>query len=249
MGGDIHTAYQAHGSLAFLLECGPGKGQFQPSSQTRETILTELWPGVKEFLALPISLQGHVYLGEEGSDAATPVTASIEVEGSGLSLGEQSYTTPSSGRYHLWLPAGKYSLHVKTVGEVATDKVIEVTIGNTGSSQDIYLASSPPPPTAAEKSKASLTVSLPDDEENPLMLMKAGVEGSGSSQAHAEFHGGAESDAVKMVASLEPMDVPDDEMHSGVGSSAPASGTPEYTKMCAEETDIAAQAYTTATKH
>merc|ERR1719181_1840011 len=99
-------AYQAHGSLSFLLELG-GDG-FQPADAQRESVLGETYPGIKHFLALPISLQGHVYirnrpksdLGEDSDEeaSATPATASIAVEGVGFTLGEQSYTTPSTGR-------------------------------------------------------------------------------------------------------------------------------------------------------
>merc|ERR1712093_768747 len=59
MGGDIHMAYQAHGSLSYLLELGGDS--FQPDSHQRAQVLKEVYPGVKHFFSLPISLQGHVY--------------------------------------------------------------------------------------------------------------------------------------------------------------------------------------------
>jgi len=147
MGGDIHMAYQAHGSLSFLLELGGDS--FQPGSASRSQILKETYPGVKHFMGLPISLQGHVRirksqkttddLGDSFGEAGSPATASIAVEGQDWSLGEQSYTTPSSGRYHLWLPAGKYTLHVKTIGEKGIAKKVDVTVGESGTVHNIYL--------------------------------------------------------------------------------------------------------------
>merc|ERR1711959_21979 len=48
MGGNIHYAYQRHGSMALLVEAGGDS--FQPASVDREAILQDMWPGVKAFM-------------------------------------------------------------------------------------------------------------------------------------------------------------------------------------------------------
>jgi predicted deacylase len=163
MGGDIHMAYQAHGSLAYLLELG-GDG-FQPPGNQREQVLKETYPGMKQFFGLPISLQGHVYMrknkasnkkpknsrrhdsaeeleliGEDdNAGKGTPVTASIAIEDEKFTMGEQSYTNPATGRYHLWAPPGKYNLRIKTLGDNAIEKKVQVKVHADGTFHDIFL--------------------------------------------------------------------------------------------------------------
>lgn len=156
MGGDIHMAYQAHGSLSYLLELGGDS--FQPDGHQRAQVLKEVYPGVKHFFSLPISLQGHVYfraaktskpksedelvqVGETESVSKVPAVVSIALEGEDFKLGEMSYTHPPTGRYHMWAPPGKYTLRIKTIGESKKqiEKKVQVNIGEHGSFKDIYL--------------------------------------------------------------------------------------------------------------
>merc|ERR1711865_115498 len=76
MGGDIHFAYQQHGSLAFLVEAGGDS--FQPSTASREEVLVEMWPGIKQFLAIPTSVSGHIHVDDSKTPAAGAV---LKVQG------------------------------------------------------------------------------------------------------------------------------------------------------------------------
>jgi len=136
MGGDIHYAYKTHGSLAFLVEAG-GRS-FQPDSVQRESTLQEMWPGVKQFLAIPISVSGKVTV--EKSDGSVPASgAEITIPDLDFKLGEVS-TVSSNGRYHLWLPEGKWQVTIRWKdGETDIENQVEVSAAADGNVQDITL--------------------------------------------------------------------------------------------------------------
>jgi len=138
MGGDIHFAYQAHGSLAFLVEAGGGS--FQPDSVEREGVLKEMWPGVKQFFAIPTSVSGHMFLQLADGSKQPAIDAQISVPSLDFELGETS-PVGLHGRYHLWLPAGKWEVQVSfnnTSGDQVSEKV-EVVSSEDGNTQDIVI--------------------------------------------------------------------------------------------------------------
>ena len=142
-GGDIHFAYKSHGSLAFLVEAGGN--QFQPDSVARESTLQEMWPGVKHFLGIPISVSGKVTINKP--DGAVPAAgAEITVPELDFKLGEVS-TVSTNGMYHLWLPKGNWQVKVLwrdgKPGCKACNKIereVEVTATAEGNVQDITLS-------------------------------------------------------------------------------------------------------------
>jgi len=117
MGGDIHYAYNRHGSLAYLLEAGQS---FQPSAETKNKVLAQVWPGVKHFLQIPIPVYGKI-LARQTGDVLAGVKISIPGYKWNLSEVRQS---GKDGRYHLWLPAGEHKIVIQPQGK----QTKEVTI-------------------------------------------------------------------------------------------------------------------------
>jgi len=108
MGGDIHFAYNHHGTLSYLVETGEA---FQPPAQLMRKELTRVYPGILRMLEVPISLSGHV----RDKKTKRPVAAVLTVPGLKFGLNEQS-TAGANGRYHLWLPHGKWKVVVTAKG-------------------------------------------------------------------------------------------------------------------------------------
>jgi len=135
MGGDIHFAYQQHGSLAFLVEAGGDS--FQPSTVSREEVLVEMWPGIKQFLAIPTSVSGHIHVDDSKTPAAGAV---LKVQGLDFELDEQALTS-ETGRYHLWLPAGDWDVKVtyESSDGKSTTQTHKVTASEHGEEQDLVL--------------------------------------------------------------------------------------------------------------
>eukprot|EP00657_Telonema_sp_P-1_P002583 TRINITY_DN15993_c0_g1_i1.p1 TRINITY_DN15993_c0_g1~~TRINITY_DN15993_c0_g1_i1.p1 ORF type:complete len:251 (+),score=23.32 TRINITY_DN15993_c0_g1_i1:101-853(+) len=105
MGGDIHYAFNRHGSMAYLVETGDA---FQPDAATKDKVVEQVWPGVKHFLEIPIPLSGKVIDKESGNVVPG---AKIEVPGYTWNLNERRQSG-KDGLYHLWLPEGDHKIVV-----------------------------------------------------------------------------------------------------------------------------------------
>lgn len=117
MGGDIHYAYNRHGSLAYLVETGTA---FQPSSQEKDATLKRVWPGVQKFLQTPISVSGVITDKKTGK----PVQAKLELPEYKWHLKEKKQSG-QRGHYHLWLPDGKHKLRVTAPGKPPKTVLVE----------------------------------------------------------------------------------------------------------------------------
>jgi hypothetical protein len=125
MGGHVHAGYHAQGALTYLVETGTA---FQPPAPTMRDELVRVLPGTLAFLSLPIPLQGHVRDARTGA----PLAASLDVAGLAWELGETRRTLPSTGRYHLWLPAGAYNITVTAAGSGArTSATVQISEAGT----------------------------------------------------------------------------------------------------------------------
>lgn len=102
MGGNIHTGYAQQGALSFLVETGTA---FQPPAEQMEAELVRIWPGALWFLTeLDIPLNGHVMDGEGNGLVAELSVAAIDFEEN------EAFFSTETGRYHLWLPAGIWTV-------------------------------------------------------------------------------------------------------------------------------------------
>jgi len=130
MGGDIHVAFQGQGSLAYLLETGTA---FQPTAPVMRQELVRVWPGTLYFLGLPIAVQGHVY------NAATraPIEAAFTIRGVTFAYGERWTSHPVTGRYHLWLPTGSWTVDISASRFVT--RTVVLSINQFGIKEDIFL--------------------------------------------------------------------------------------------------------------
>eukprot|EP01080_Neovahlkampfia_damariscottae_P001724 gene1724-493_t len=130
-GGDISYAYMKQGSWANLVETGTA---FQPRADLMKAELVRVWPGTLENLATPIPLSGHVI------DASTKkgIKANFKIEGLTFVNNEQRYSNKKrKGRYHLWLPTGRYVLELSADGYKTTK--FEVDLQKEGMVQDFEL--------------------------------------------------------------------------------------------------------------
>lgn len=127
MGGDIHFAYNKHGTLAFLIETGEA---FQPKAAEMRREVSKVYPGIVQMLQIPISLSGQVI----DRNTKKPIKASLTVPRLRFKLNEQS-TTSKSGHYHLWLPEGKHVVVVSADGY--PDRSFEVEASDNGNMQNL----------------------------------------------------------------------------------------------------------------
>jgi hypothetical protein len=79
---------------------------FQPSYSSAIQEAELVWPGTIWMLQRPISLSGHVI----NSATGKPVEAEIKIEDIIFPNDEKFFSEPTYGRYHLFLPAGTYTV-------------------------------------------------------------------------------------------------------------------------------------------
>jgi len=129
MGGNIHYAYNNHGSLAYLVETGRA---FQPNGKEKDATVKQVWPGVKKFLQQPISVSGIV------TDKATgkPIPgASIKTQFNFSQ--KERHRSGERGHYHMWVPSGKHKVEVHAKGKPVKKMELEAKEG--GNVQHIQL--------------------------------------------------------------------------------------------------------------
>jgi len=119
MGGNIHYAYNKHGSLAYLVETGTA---FQPSSAEKDATVEKVWPGMKKFLQQPIAVSGIVTDEKTGN----PLKAELKLPEYKFTQGEK-LTSGERGHYHLWLPEGKHKVEVHAEGKDVKTVTVEST--------------------------------------------------------------------------------------------------------------------------
>lgn len=128
MGGDIHYAYNRHGTLSYLVETAQA---FQPPASEKNRVLEQVWPGVKHFLQIPIPVSGYIVDHKSGQKLA------------GVKIGIPEYTwnldevrqSGKDGRYHLWLPAGEHKITLEGAGK--DSKTVTVTAKTEGNVHNI----------------------------------------------------------------------------------------------------------------
>jgi hypothetical protein len=109
-----------NGSFAFLMETHT---EFQPSYSSALAEAEQVWPGTIWLLNRPISLRGHIV----DSITGEPIVTSINIVDETFQNGEEFYSEPEFGKYHLFLPAGTYSLEVSYEGYYTWTQEVTVT--------------------------------------------------------------------------------------------------------------------------
>lgn len=89
-----------NGTLSFLVEVGRS---FQPEFRETEAEEARVWPAIFEFLKWRPSLYGSV----RSLRKDAPLGASLDARALGYRFAEISRSSARTGRYHLWLPAGR----------------------------------------------------------------------------------------------------------------------------------------------
>jgi len=131
-----------NGSYANLIETHT---QFQPSYASAQTEAALVWPGALWMLERPIPLSGHV----TDSSTGQPLEATIDLIGVTFPNGEEFKSESSFGRYHLFLPAGSYTVNFSAPDY--TNQSHQVTITPDGAEiLDILLVRDNNPPEAPD---------------------------------------------------------------------------------------------------
>jgi len=107
------------GSFAFLVET---EQQFQPPYQDALAEADRVWPGILWTLLRPIPVRGRV------TDATTgeAVAAEIRIRELDFSNGESNPAETTFGRYHVWLPPGRWTLDFVAPGYATATRTVEV---------------------------------------------------------------------------------------------------------------------------
>jgi len=121
MGGNIHYAYNRHGSLAYLVETGTA---FQPPAKEKDATVKQVWPGLKRFMQQPIPVSGIVTDEKTGK----PLRAELKLPEFKFTQGEK-FGSGERGHYHLWLPSGKHKLEVHAPNKPMKTLTVEAKEG------------------------------------------------------------------------------------------------------------------------
>ena len=132
MGGDIHYAFNQHGTLAFLVETG---NAFQPPPSEMKAELRQVFPGILKLLELEPSLTGRIRDRDTKKGIAG---ATISVLNMNLKLKERT-TATRFGLYHMWLPKGEWHVLVSAPGYAKRKAKLIVKDGHKGT-RDILLS-------------------------------------------------------------------------------------------------------------
>ena len=133
-----HLAY--NGTFANLIET---HSTFQPTHASALTEAATVWPGIMWMLQRPISVSGHVRNARTGE----PLAASIVLQGITFPNGEYYMSEPNYGRYHLFLPAGTYTINFSAEGYFSQCQQVTVT-QSSSEILEINLAPFNTPPSA-----------------------------------------------------------------------------------------------------
>lgn len=95
----------ANGSFANLMETHT---EFQPTYSSALAEAAQVWPGTIWLFERPISVSGHIV----DSLTGEPLVTSINILDVSFPNGEEFFSEPRYGRYHLFLPPGIYTLKV-----------------------------------------------------------------------------------------------------------------------------------------
>jgi len=109
-----------NGSYANLIET---HSQFQPSYASAQTEAALVWPGALWMLERPIPLSGHV----TDSIIGQPLEATIDLIGVTFPNGEEFKSESSFGRYHLFLPAGSYTVEFSAPNYISKSHQVTIT--------------------------------------------------------------------------------------------------------------------------
>lgn len=161
-----------HGTHAFLVELGTA---FQPAYTEVVTESLSTWGGVQWILSRPIPLSGHV------RDACTglPIAADISVSGIAYSAGEIRESSPTTGRYHVFLPPGTWTITYSKAGYHPSSRVVTVSAGG-AAIEEIALApviSLVAPATLPVGTTSGFSMSAPGSP-NTFYAILAGASGT-----------------------------------------------------------------------
>jgi hypothetical protein len=132
MGGQIHSAYNQLGSLAFLTETG---NSFQPQPPAMREEVARVWRGTLSFLQLKVPLTGRVLSADGGPGAGLRALVSFPQI---RFLQNERFVSARNGLYHAWLPTGTWQVAFSAEGY--NNLTVSITIEQGRSrNQDVVL--------------------------------------------------------------------------------------------------------------
>ncbi|MBL9030702.1 MAG: carboxypeptidase regulatory-like domain-containing protein [Phycisphaerae bacterium] len=118
-GEHYESQLAVRGAYAFLTEIGTA---FQPTYASAQAEAALVWPGNLYILNRPIPIAGHVTNALTGQ----PVVANITIQGVNFTNGETNTSRGQFGRYHIFVPAGTYTVSYSASGYVTAQRVVQV---------------------------------------------------------------------------------------------------------------------------
>ena len=177
----MHYQWQMfeNGSYAYLVET---HNEFQPEYESALEEAEQVWPCILHVLNRPIPLSGHI----QGKDTEELLDASLEVIDVGFANGETFKCDPATGRYHLFVPMGTYTLEFSSNGYLTQTHSVSISELN-GNVLDVELVKSSNKPSAPQIEGPSsvkigrnskFTFTSYDYDEDPLYLFVDWGDGS-----------------------------------------------------------------------
>jgi hypothetical protein len=130
-GEEYESQVVEHGTYGFLTETHT---EFQPSYASAQTEAAMVFGGVRRMLERAIPLSGHVTDAISGD----PIEATIELVNVNFPNGEKHHSEGRFGRYHVFAPAGQYTLRFSAPGFGAETRIANIT-ANTATTLDVGL--------------------------------------------------------------------------------------------------------------
>ncbi|MEM7305221.1 MAG: M14 family zinc carboxypeptidase [Planctomycetota bacterium] len=164
--------FAQEGGHAFLVETAT---EFQPAFATAEAEAAQVLFGVLWMAQREVPISGVV------TDACTgaPLEADVELVGVNFTQGESNESRGPYGRYHVFAPAGNYTLSFSRPGYATQEVLVTVTAG-TPVAQDVALqaiASAAVLGPLQPGTKLTLDIGAPADA-NQLYFAAAGLSGT-----------------------------------------------------------------------
>lgn len=167
-GENYEWQISTNGSFANLIETHTS---FQPAYSSALSEAALVWPGAMWMLERPISVSGHV----KDSITGEPLVATIDLVDITFPNGEEFFSEPRFGRYHLFLPSGTYTVefslegyhsqtHEVTVTQTSTE-TLEISLERLNDPPNIPTIDGPTNARAGEEYEYTFSATDPDGDD------------------------------------------------------------------------------------
>ncbi len=179
-GEQYETAVVEHGAYGFLTETHT---EFQPSYASAQAEAAAVFGGVRYMLQRAVPLSGRVTNNLNGD----PVETEVELLNVAFPNGERHHSEPGFGRYHVFAPAGPYTVRFSAPGFIPATRNVNIT-ANTATVLDVGLT---PEVLRLSLTEAPAGLAAPGTAPRVTVQILPGTENPASARVFHRYGGGA----------------------------------------------------------